>query len=302
MTPSTHGFPDRRTSFNPLRFDHGSLSAAVISDAGELKNGETSRGTVYLVGAGPGDPELLTLKAHRVLREADVIVYDYLVGAGVLELGRPDARRVFVGKKAGGFCCPQRDIEGALVRLAREYRKVVRLKGGDPFIFGRGGEEAEALAAAGIAFEVVPGVTSALAAAAYAGVPLTHRAYASAVVFLTGHEDPSKPDAAIRWEDYGRLGATLCVYMGMKNLETIMRRLQAGGLPPETPVAVIQSATTSEHRQLVSTVARIALESEHAGFGAPAIVVIGEVAALSAKLSWFESAVASGAHASHAIP
>jgi uroporphyrinogen III methyltransferase/synthase len=302
MSPFASDFQGRRTAPNHQRIDERDSSMEGPPVGGVSADGTFSPGIVYLVGAGPGDPELLTLKAHRVLREADVIVYDYLVGAGVLELGRPDARRVFVGKKAGGFCCPQRDIEGTLVRLAREYKKVVRLKGGDPFIFGRGGEEAEALAAAGIAFEVVPGVTSALAAAAYAGVPLTHRAYASAVVFLTGHEDPNKPDAAIRWEDYGRLGATLCVYMGMKNLETIMRRLQAGGLPPETPVAVIQSATTSEHRQLVSTVARIALESEHAGFGAPAIVVIGEVAALSAKLSWFESAVASGAHASHAIP
>lgn len=255
-------------------------------------------GTVYLVGAGPGDPELLTLKAHRLVREADAIVYDYLVGSEILSLARPDAERVFVGKKGGGFCCPQRDIENTLVRLALAGKNVVRLKGGDPFIFGRGGEEAEALAAAGIAFEIVPGVTSALAAAAYAGIPLTHRGHSSAVVFLTGHEDPNKPDAAIRWEDYGRIGATLCVYMGMKNLETITRRLQAGGLPRDTPAAVIQSATTGAHRQLVSTVAHIALESEHAGFGAPAIVVIGEVAALSDKLAWFaEAAVPAGSRA-----
>jgi uroporphyrinogen III methyltransferase/synthase len=163
----------------------------------------------------------------------------------------------------------------------------VRLKGGDPFVFGRGGEEAEALVAAGVPFEVVPGVTSALAAAAYAGMPLTHRAHSSAVVFLTGHEDPNKPDSAIRWEDYAKLGATLCIYMGMKNLETITRRLVAGGLAPETPAAVIQSATTGAHRQFVSTLGRIALESEHAGFGAPAIVVIGEVVNLSEKLAWF---------------
>ncbi len=243
-----------------------------------------------MVGAGPGDPELLTLKALRLIQAADVIVHDYLVAPAILAYARPDAELVFVGKKGGGFCCPQRNIEGTLLELARTGRNVVRLKGGDPFIFGRGGEEAEALAAAGIPFEVIPGVTSALAAAAYAGIPLTHRAHSSAVVFLTGHEDPNKPDSAIRWEDYGRLGATLCVYMGMKNLETILRRLQAGGLPPETPAAVIQSATTSEHRRLISTAGRIALESEHAGFGAPAIVVIGEVAALAKKLSWFESA------------
>ena len=246
-------------------------------------------GRVALVGAGPGDPELLTLKAHRLIRAADAVVHDYLVAPAILALARPDSEKIFVGKKGGGFCCPQTEIEAILIRLAREGKTVVRLKGGDPFIFGRGGEEAEALAAAGIPFEVVPGVTSALAAAAYAGIPLTHRSHASGVVFLTGHEDPTKPDAAIRWEDYAKLGATLCLYMGMKNLEIITRRLQAGGLAGTTPVAVIQSATTGGHRQLLATLATVALESEHAGFGAPAIVVIGEVAALSDKLAWCAS-------------
>lgn len=244
-------------------------------------------GTVYLVGAGPGDPELLTVKARRLIGEADAVVHDYLVAPEILACARPDAERVFVGKKGGGFCCPQRTIEATLIGLARQGKTVVRLKGGDPFVFGRGGEEAEALVEAGIAFEIVPGVTSALGAAAYAGVPLTHRAHSSAVVFLTGHEDPNKPDSAIRWEDYGRLGATLCVYMGMKNLETITRRLQAGGMPAETPALVVQAATTSGHRQMLSTVAAIAVESEHDGFGAPAMVVIGEVAALAEKLAWF---------------
>jgi uroporphyrinogen III methyltransferase/synthase len=261
---------------HPSRFDRG---APVFGDA--------SSGIVYLVGAGPGALELLTLKAHRLIQEADAIVYDYLVAAEVLDLSRPDVERVFVGKKGGGFCCPQTRIEEILIGLAQQRKRVVRLKGGDPFVFGRGGEEAEALAAAGVPFEIVPGVTSALAAAAYAGIPLTHRAHSSAVVFLTGHEDPNKPDTAIHWEDYGKLGATLCIYMGMKNLETITRRLQAGGLAPGTPAAVIQSATTAGHRQLVSTVGTIALESEHAGFGAPAIVVVGEVAGLSDKLAWF---------------
>jgi len=244
-------------------------------------------GLVSLVGAGPGDPELLTLKARRLLGGADAIVHDHLVAPGILALARADAEKIFVGKKPGAFCCPQRDIEGVLIRLAREGKSVVRLKGGDPFIFGRGGEEAEALAAAGVPFEIVPGVTSALAAAAYAGIPLTHRAHASAVVFLTGHEDPGKPDAAIRWEDFAKLGATLCIYMGMKNLETITRRLVSGGLAPDTPAAVIQSATTGDHRQFVSTLGHIALESEHAGFGAPAIVVIGAVVKLSDQLAWF---------------
>ena len=248
-----------------------------------------STGTVFLVGAGPGDPELLTLKALRLLRAADAIVHDQLVSSEILALARADAEKIFVGKKPGTFCCPQRDIEGTLIRLAREGKNVVRLKGGDPFMFGRGGEEAEALVAAGIAFEIVPGVTAALGAASYAGIPLTHREHSSAVVFLTGHEDPKKPDSAIRWEDYGRLNATLCIYMGMKNLETITCRLQAGGLAPETPAAVIQSATTGEHRQFIGTVSDIALGSERAGFGAPAIVVIGNVVRLADKLAWFEA-------------
>ncbi|MBI5771992.1 MAG: uroporphyrinogen-III C-methyltransferase [Verrucomicrobia bacterium] len=250
-------------------------------------------GTVYLVGAGPGDPELLTLKARRLLGVADAVVHDHLVAAEILTLIGPGAEKIFVGKKGGAFCCPQRNIEDVLIGLAREGKTVVRLKGGDPFVFGRGGEEAEALVAAGVPFEVVPGVTSALAAAAYAGMPLTHRAHSSAVVFLTGHEDPNKPDSAIHWEDYAKLGATLCIYMGMKNLETITRRLVAGGLAPDTPAAVIQSATTGAHRQFVSTLGRIALESEHAGFGAPAIVVIGAVVNLSEKLAWFAKKAAS---------
>jgi uroporphyrinogen III methyltransferase / synthase len=254
-----------------------------------------SKGTVYLIGAGPGTVDLLTLKAHRLLQIADAVVYDYLIAPAILALAPPRAEMIFVGKKGGSFCCPQRDIEATLIRLAREGKTVVRLKGGDPFIFGRGGEEAEALAEAEIPFEVVPGVTSALAAAAYAGIPLTHRTHTSAVVFLTGHEDPLKPDASLRWEDYGQLNATLCIYMGMKNLEIITRRLQEGGLAPATPAAVVQSATTGEHRQLLSTVGRVALESEHAGFGAPSIVIIGAVAALAEKIAWFQTeALASG--------
>jgi len=248
---------------------------------------------VYLVGAGPGDPELLTVKARRLLGSADAIVHDHLVSPAIMALAGPGAERIFVGKRPGGFCCAQNDIEETLIRLARGGKTVVRLKGGDPFVFGRGGEEAEALVAAGVAFEIVPGVTSALAAGAYAGIPLTHRALSSAVVFLTGHEDPGKPGASIRWENYGRLEATLCIYMGMKNIESITRRLQAGGLAADTPAAVIQAATTGEHRQLLSTVGEVALRAEREGFGAPAIVIIGAVAALADRLAWF-GAVRSG--------
>lgn len=247
-----------------------------------------SRGTVYLVGAGPGDPELLTVKARRLLGEADAVVYDYLVAPEMLELLRPGCERHFAGKKGGQFCKPQGEIDQMLVRLALEGKNVVRLKGGDPFVFGRGGEEACALLAAGIAFEIVPGVTSALAAAAYAGIPLTHRVHSSSVVLLTGHEDPAKPDAHVHWEDYSRLGATLCIYMGVKNLPTIARRLEAGGLSAATPAAIIQSATTEEHRTLLGTLGSVAALAAAHDVEAPAMVIIGEVAAFADKLSWFQ--------------
>jgi len=249
-----------------------------------------SVGTVYLVGAGPGDPELITLKARRVLGEADAIVYDHLVSPELLDLAGPACERIFAGKKGGQFCRPQSEIDDTLVRLALEGKTVVRLKGGDPFVFGRGGEEAEALVAAGITFEIVPGVTSALAAAAYAGIPLTHRLHSSSVVFLTGHEDPSKPGATVRWEDYARLKATLCIYMGVKNLATIAARLEAGGLDAATPAAIIQSATTGEHRTLLGTLGTLAEVAARENVVAPSMIIIGEVAALSEKLAWFESA------------
>jgi len=247
-------------------------------------------GIVYLVGAGPGDPELITLKARRVLGEADVVVYDHLVAPEILELTGPGCERVFAGKKGGQFCRPQAEIDETLVRLALEGKSVVRLKGGDPFIFGRGGEEASALAAAGIAFEIVPGVTSALAAAAYAGIPLTHRLHSSSVILLTGHEDPAKPGATVRWEDYARLRATLCIYMGVKNLAEIARRLEAGGLAAATPAAIVQSATTGEHRTIAGTLGTLAALAARENVAAPSLIIIGEVAAFSEKLAWFEPA------------
>ncbi len=247
-------------------------------------------GTVYLVGAGPGDPELLTLKARRVLGEADVVVYDHLVDEALLDLTRPSCERIFAGKKPGVLCRPQTEIDATLVRLGLEGKTVVRLKGGDPFIFGRGGEEAMALAEAKVPFEIIPGVTSALAAAAYAGIPLTHRLHSSSVVLLTGHEDPSKPGATVHWEDYARLNATLCVYMGVKNLATITRRLEAGGMKGETPAAIVQSASTDRHRRITGTLSTIAELAGAAGIEAPAMLIIGEVAAFSDKLSWFEAA------------
>lgn len=245
-------------------------------------------GIVYLVGAGPGDPELLTVKAHRLLGEADTIVHDHLVGPGILELAKPGAEKIFVGKKAGRVCRPQSQIDRLLIELARTGKTVVRLKGGDPFIFGRGGEEAEALAAAGIPFEIVPGVTAALAAAAYTGIPLTHREHSSAVVFLTGHEDPSHTRTRVRWEDYARLGATLCIYMGVRSLQGIAQRLQAGGLAPSTPAAIVQSATTGAQRHAVGTLATLPTLAEEGGFETPALVIIGDVARFAGSLAWFD--------------
>lgn len=253
---------------------------------------EGPRPGVYLVGAGPGDPDLLTVKARRLLSAADVVVYDHLVGPDVLALAREDAERIFVGKESGHACRPQAEIDALLVDRGREGRIVVRLKGGDPGVFGRGGEEAEALRAAGVRFEIVPGITAALGAAAYAGIPLTHRQHSSAVVFLTGHEDPSKPASTVRWEDYGRLRATLCIYMGLKNLPGITARLQAGGLDPLTPAALIQSATTAEHRILRAPVGELAARALAEGFGSPALAIIGEVAAFADSLAWFEPACA----------
>ena len=246
-------------------------------------------GTVFLVGAGPGDPELITVKARRVLGEADAVVYDHLVDVALLELTPSRCERIFAGKRSGQSCKPQEDIERTLVRLALEGKTVVRLKGGDPFVFGRGGEEADALASAGIPYEIVPGVTSALGAAAYAGIPLTHRLHSSSVVLLTGHEDPSKPGATVHWEDYARLKATLCIYMGVKNLPTIARRLEAGGLAGSTPAAILQSATTAEHRRFIGTLSTIAEIAAREKVEAPAMLIIGEVVALSEKLAWFET-------------
>ncbi len=249
-------------------------------------------GTVYLVGAGPGDPELLTVKARRLVEGADVLVYDQLVAPEVLAGAKPGCELVFAGKQAGHPSCTQDEIDLLLVRFAREGRTVVRLKGGDPFVFGRGGEEAEALAAAGVPFEIVPGITAALGAAAYAGIPLTHRSHSSAVVFLTGHEDPAKARGAVRWEDYARLGATLCIYMGRRHLWAIADRLQAGGLAPETPAALVQSATTGRHRILTATLGTLAARAGAEGFESPALAIVGEVAALADKLAWFAVAPA----------
>ena len=239
--------------------------------------------TVYLVGAGPGDPGLLTARALELIARADVIVHDRLIPESALEGARADAELVYVGKEGGGPSASQTEIERMLVEHGRAGQTVVRLKGGDPFVFGRGGEEAEALREAGIDFEVVPGVTAGVAAPAYAGIPVTHRDLASSVAFVTGHEDPTKPESALDWTALAAFPGTLVIYMGMRQLGAITERLIAGGRDPAQPAAVVERGTLRDQRVLRGTLETIA----QAGARAPAIAVLGPVAALSERLEWW---------------
>jgi len=245
-------------------------------------------GTVYLVGAGPGDPGLITVAGLQRLNEADVIVYDRLVSEALLKEARPDAELIFVGKIAGESH-DQEAINRLLIKKAREAKRVVRLKGGDPFVFGRGGEEAEALREAGILFEVVPGVTSAVAVPAYAGIPVTHRGLASTFAMITGHEDPEKPELSIDWAKLATAVDTLVFLMGTKTLPEIAEKMIAHGRGPDTPAAVIRWGTTPEQRTVTGTLGNIAARVEEAGISPPAITVVGEVVRLREKLSWFEN-------------
>lgn len=247
------------------------------------------KGSVFLVGAGPGDPELITVKGKRLLEECDALVYDYLVDKRLLEWIRSDCERHYVGKRAGFHALPQDEIEKLLVRLAETGKRVVRLKGGDPFIFGRGGEEALALKQAGIRYEVVPAVTAALGCAAYSGIPLTHREHSAAVTFISGHERPDKPDSElVNWEAHATAGGTLVLYMAMGRLEAITNRLIEAGRPASTPVSVVQWGTTSRQQSLQATLADVAKRVVESGLGAPAVVIIGEVAGLGETLAWYD--------------
>jgi uroporphyrinogen III methyltransferase/synthase len=243
---------------------------------------------VHLVGAGPGDPGLMTRRAVELIERADAIVYDRLIPPGALDGARPDARLHYVGKQPGAHAMDQEDINALLVSLAREGLDVVRLKGGDPFVFGRGGEEAQALVDAGLDFEVVPGVTAGVAAPAYAGIPVTHRDAASAVAFVTGHEDPAKPETALDWEALARFPGTLVLYMGVKNLPEIARRLVSAGRPEDEPVAVVQRGTLPGQRAVEGTLADIAARVAEAGVKPPAITLVGPVARLRERLAWLE--------------
>lgn len=242
---------------------------------------------VYLVGAGPGDPGLITVRGRECIQNADVLIYDYLAAPALLKYAPQGTERIYVGKKGGDHTLSQDGINDLIVAKARAGFSVTRLKGGDPFIFGRGGEEAEVLREAGIRFEIVPGVTSAVAAPAYAGIPLTHREHNSAVAFVTGHEDPEKPESSIDWPALARVG-TLVFLMGVKNLPNIRDRLVENGLAPETPVALVRWGTTPRQVTVRGTLETIVEKVEQARLKAPAIIVVGAVVDLRDRLRWFE--------------
>jgi uroporphyrinogen III methyltransferase / synthase len=245
-------------------------------------------GIVYLVGAGPGDPGLMTLRSLELIAAADVILHDRLIPPGALAGAREDAELVYVGKEPGGASVPQEEIGQRMIDLARTGRSVVRLKGGDPFVFGRGGEEGEALRAAGVEFEVVPGVTAGVAAPAYAGIPVTHRDDASAVAFVTGHEDPEKGEPALDWGALAAFPGTLVLYMGVRRLGANAGALIEAGRDPEEPAAVVERGTTDRQRTVQATLGTIAEAVGRAGVGAPAIVVVGAVAGRRDGLAWLE--------------
>ncbi|HEX9484198.1 MAG TPA: uroporphyrinogen-III C-methyltransferase [Gemmatimonadaceae bacterium] len=251
-----------------------------------------ARGLVYLVGAGPGDPGLITVRGHQLLRVCDAIATDALANPGIVDAARRANPRVEVhdvGKRGGDRASwSQDDINALLVRLGREGKRVVRLKGGDPFVFGRGSEEALALASAGVAFEVVPGVTAGIAAPAYAGIPVTHRGLATSVTFVTGHEDPTKEEPETSWASLARAGGTIVLYMGVKTLPAIARALLAAGMPVDTPAAAVQWGTHARQRTVVATVATLSDAIVHAGLSAPVITIIGDVVAQRDHIAWFE--------------
>lgn len=247
------------------------------------------RGKVYLVGAGPGDPGLLTLKGKECLEQADVILYDYLANPVLLQYAPAAAQRFYIGRRGRGQYQDQANINRLLIERAQEGNVVVRLKGGDPFVFGRGGEEAEAMAAAGVEFEIVSGVTAAVAVPAYAGIPVTHRTLASTVTFVTGHEDPTKPETVLEWPKLANASGTLVFMMGMKNLPSIVGHLLSEGRSSDTPVAAIRWGTKADQVTIVGTLADIVAKTEAAYLEPPAVIVVGEVVRLRGQLNWFET-------------
>jgi len=250
---------------------------------------KASKGTVYLVGAGPGDPGLLTLRGKDLIQNCDTLVYDYLVHPVVLNFPGKDCERIYVGKKAGNHSKSQEAIQALLLEKANEGKCVVRLKGGDPYLFGRGSEEAFFLKENGIAFEVVPGITAAIGAAAYSGTPLTQRNASSTLVMVTGHEDPEKPETMVDWDNLPHANTTLCVYMGVSRLDAIVERLQKAGYADSIPVACVEWATLGRQRVCRGDLGTIIMIANDFGLKAPAIIIIGENAGMGDQLSWFES-------------
>ncbi len=257
----------------------------------------TAVGIVYLVGAGPGDPDLLTLRALRLIQEADVVVYDRLVSPEIMQLVRKEAEKIYAGKQRSQHTLPQEQINQLLARLAKAGRRVVRLKGGDPFIFGRGGEEIETLLEQGVPFQVVPGITAASGCAAYTGIPLTHRNYAQACTFVTGHlKDGSVID--LDWRQLALSRQTLVIYMGLQGLEPICSALIQHGCPSDTPAALIQQGTTSHQQVIIGTLATLPAAVRHADVKAPTLIIVGQVVNLRTKLAWFSPGTGSAAHLS----
>jgi uroporphyrin-III C-methyltransferase len=245
-------------------------------------------GKVYIVGAGPGDPELITVKAARLIGSADVILYDRLVSEETIGLAKEGCELIYVGKHPGEPSTPQERINEMLVEKALEGGSVVRLKGGDPFLFGRGGEEAQILSKEGIPYEIVPGITSAISVPAYAGIPVTQRHVASSVAFITGHEASTKTKGTVEWERIARSVDTLVVMMGIRNLGSIIERLIEGGRDPETPVAIIEKGTTKDQRTITGTLETIEAKARAEGINPPAITIIGQVVNLREELRWIE--------------
>lgn len=284
--------PDERRIFwedlyaSPLKEQvfHDNLTEAdrLIEEA--LLEWKTPKGEVYLVGAGPGDPELLTLKALRLMQQADVVIYDRLVSPAIMELCRRDATKIYVGKARSNHAVPQEGINALLVEYASKGQRVCRLKGGDPFIFGRGGEEIQELFAAGVPFQVVPGITAASGCSAYAGIPLTHRDYAQSVRFLTGHLKEGSPE--LPWDELVYQNQTLVLYMGLVGLEKICEKLIEHGQRPDMPVALISKGTTPEQKVVVGTLADIASKVEENHIQAPTLTIIGDVVSLREQLQW----------------
>lgn len=246
------------------------------------------KGKVYLVGAGPGDPGLITVKGLECIKRADVIIYDYLAASTFLKYAAKDAELIYVGKKGGDHTLPQEKINKLVVAKAKQGHAVTRLKGGDPFIFGRGGEEAEVLFREGIPFEIIPGITSAIAAPAYAGIPLTHRDYTSTLAFVTGHESPDKKESSIHWPSLAKGMGTIVFFMGVKNLPHIVEQLLLHDMPANTPIGLVRWGTTPQQITLTGTLDTIVSQAKSAGFKAPAIIVVGDVVNLRNSLQWFE--------------